>query len=397
MDDQDMRSIRFHDMDGVRALALSLGIALHAALSFMTPRIWLVQDSQSQAGFGLAFYCIHQFRMTLFFVVSGFFAHSLLQRHGLRGFILNRSKRLAIPLFVAWPFVLAAIIFIAVAANASDPAVAHGTPSAFSVSTFPLTHLWFLYILLILCTLAVILKIMTDVLRIGGLLGRGLDFIVRGLLRYDLISAVLIIPGALALYFSPSWLMWFGVMTPDIGLMPNLGALAVFMTAFGFGWFLHRSPDLLKLLAHRFGIYLLSAVIGTLLCLRMAGIQPALHPVNGRDHPLYILLYLLSSWSWVLAILGFAHRYFNKFNPAVRYLSDASYWVYIVHLPIVLLLQYLVAQQSLPGEAKYAVVLFSTILIALLTYQLMVRYTVIGTILNGPRRKSRSLKEEAVL
>jgi len=42
MDDQDMRSIRFHDMDGVRALALSLGIALHAALSFMTPRIWLV-------------------------------------------------------------------------------------------------------------------------------------------------------------------------------------------------------------------------------------------------------------------------------------------------------------------------------------------------------------------
>ena len=34
-------------------------------------------------------------------------------------------------------------------ANASDPAVAHGTPSAFSVSTFPLTHLWFLYICLL--------------------------------------------------------------------------------------------------------------------------------------------------------------------------------------------------------------------------------------------------------
>ena len=37
--------------------------------------------------------------------------------------------------------------------------------------------------------------------------------------------------------------------------------------------------------------------------------------------------------------IGFAVRHLAGHSPARRYLADASYWIYIVHLPIVLALQ----------------------------------------------------------
>ena len=45
---------RRHDLDALRAIAMLLGIALHAAIAFIPgPTGWPVQDSQSHPAFGL--------------------------------------------------------------------------------------------------------------------------------------------------------------------------------------------------------------------------------------------------------------------------------------------------------------------------------------------------------
>jgi glucan biosynthesis protein C len=197
------------------------------------------------------------------------------------------------------------------------------------------------------------------------------------------------------MYFNPQAMLWFGIPTPDTGLIPSAAAVAGFTTAFGFGWFLHRRADLLAHFANRFWLYLFSAVVGTIICLNIIGSVPVLVPANGHDHPIYILVYGLTAWSWVLAFIGLAHRFLRHESPFLRLLSDSSYWVYIIHIPVLLVIQYLVKDLSWPAEAKYAVVLCGTMAIGLLSYQIMVRYTFIGAILNGRRRRTKAVSQEA--
>ncbi|RYD47467.1 MAG: hypothetical protein EOP60_17385, partial [Sphingomonadales bacterium] len=69
---------RLHALDAVRAGALLLGVAFHATLSFLPgPQIWVVRDAQSEA-IGIFFILAHIFRMTIFFLIAGYFGRMLL-------------------------------------------------------------------------------------------------------------------------------------------------------------------------------------------------------------------------------------------------------------------------------------------------------------------------------
>ncbi len=85
------------DLDAVRAFAMLLGIALHAALSFATLP-WIVQDSRQNDAFGVFVAAVHGFRMPLFFLVSGFFTAMLWRRRGLHALLRQRIFRIVFPL-----------------------------------------------------------------------------------------------------------------------------------------------------------------------------------------------------------------------------------------------------------------------------------------------------------
>ncbi|WP_040308563.1 acyltransferase family protein [Asticcacaulis biprosthecium] len=384
---------RWNDLDAVRALALFLGVVLHGVMSLMEPRFWIVGDVATSPVANYAFYIIHIFRMTTFFVLAGFFARLLLEKRdgNIGAFLRNRLKRVGIPLVAFWPLVLAAIITVAILANMPPP----GTPAAppppqppMTVDTFPLTHLWFLYALLLLYFGMAVVKVVTDVTRIGAPLGRMLDKVFGVLMKTGLISLPLVLPLAATFYFNDSWNKWLGILTPDTGLIPNAMAIAGYTTAFVVGWWLHRRADLLDFMSRYLWTYGLSAIIGTWLLIQLnGGAAPSGELVKGSDHPLYCLLYPLTAWSWTFFLIGGARLILKKQNDAIRYLADSSYWVYIVHIPLVMLFQYLVKDLAWPVEAKFAPIIVGTLLVALLSYQLVVRYTFIGTILNGRRRK----------
>jgi glucan biosynthesis protein C len=73
--------------------------------------------------------------------------------------------------------------------------------------------------------------------------------------------------------------------------------------------------------------------------------------------------------------------------PAARYLADASYWIYLVHLPIVITLAGLLAHTTLPVFVKFIVVFGGTTASCIASYRLFVRSTPIGWLLNGRRRQ----------
>ncbi|MEL6109891.1 MAG: acyltransferase family protein, partial [Planctomycetota bacterium] len=90
---------RRHDLDALRAIAMLLGIVLHAALSF-APIPWAVSDSRQHPFFEVLFAFIHGFRMPLFFLISGFFTAMLWRQRGVVALIQHRAKRIALPLLI---------------------------------------------------------------------------------------------------------------------------------------------------------------------------------------------------------------------------------------------------------------------------------------------------------
>jgi peptidoglycan/LPS O-acetylase OafA/YrhL len=93
----------------------------------------------------------------------------------------------------------------------------------------------------------------------------------------------------------------------------------------------------------------------------------------------------LYAWLMVYGCLGLFRRFFSSLNQRIRYLSDASYWIYLAHLPLVLGLQIVMMTWPLPSFLKFLVVCALTYGILLLIYRHAVRYTIVGTILNGKK------------
>lgn len=91
------------------------------------------------------------------------------------------------------------------------------------------------------------------------------------------------------------------------------------------------------------------------------------------------------AWTMSMGLIGLFGRFFSKPHPATTWMADASYWMYLAHLPLVLGAQLLVREWALPAELKFIVVLSLVIPLLLLSYRFGVRYTVIGRWLNGPR------------
>jgi len=384
---------RLHGLDALRAFALLLGVVLHAGMSFLPGPygipVWIAQDSQATGLFGLTFYVPHIFRMVLFFLLAGFFARLVYEKRGAIGLAVDRFKRVALPLVAFWMPVFAAIVAViiwgAIKANGGEAPEAPEQPPL-SAQNFPLTHLWFLYLLCLFYPVAILARGMIRVVdrkdRLGSLLDRLTGFVTVSPLGLVLVA----LPLTAAFMNAENWMMWFGIPTPDTGLFPNLAALTGYGAAFLFGWLLHRRIDLLARLRAFWMLNTAIAIALTAGCVTYIGIAPSFQageqtlPVLG-----YALAYSAAGWAWSFGLIGLSMKLFARESATARYTADASYWIYIVHLPIVMALQVAVSDVELPAIAKFAFILSITMVLATGSYQLLVRRSWLGGWLNGRR------------
>ena len=387
---------RLHALDAVRGFALIAGIVFHATVSFLpTPagtQLWIVTDSHPSLTLAVLFRVLHTFRMTTFFLIAGFFAHMSFHRRGMRGFIADRAKRIAVPLLVGWPIIFALLVAVTIWGAVS---MAHGRPlppppKYPGFPTFPLTHLWFLYVLLWLYAATLVLRAVLVRLDAGGRLRGAVDRIVKPLATSPAGLLALAAPTAVVLFFTPHWLPWGGVPTPDSSLVPNLPASVAYFSAFAFGWLVHRQPDILAAWRRQWpanltlGLGFLAAVFA------VSGLAPTLHPPSDPTSLAFAAIaYPLAAWSLSFGLIGLALRYLDGFSPARLYIADASYWLYLIHIPLVMALQVAVAPLDWPWPVKFFLILGVAFPLMFASYQLLVRHSFIGAILNGPR-ESRS-------
>lgn len=384
---------RLHALDAVRGFALLLGIVLHATMSFVptSHRFWIIQDTHPSITLAALFFVIHVFRMTTFFLIAGFFAHMSFHRRGLRDFIKDRLRRIAGPLLVGWPILFSAMVLVVLWAaglpNGGPPPGTRNWPPV--LPGFPLTHLWFLYVLLVFYAAVLLLRSATVCLDRTGRIRAGVDRLIGLIMRSPLAPAILAVPIGIALMLDPTWIGWLGVRTPDQSLVTNLQAVVGFGTAFSFGWLLHRQIDLIRVLERHWLLNFVAAIVLIGASLAFAGFPP--RPIV--DHATRLagcVCYALAIWTTTFAVIGLALRFLSGFSATRRYIADASYWLYLIHLPIVMALQVVISQLDWPWPAKFVTILLVAVPVMFASYQLLVRYSVIGAVLNGRRIRKPS-------
>lgn len=91
------------------------------------------------------------------------------------------------------------------------------------------------------------------------------------------------------------------------------------------------------------------------------------------------------AWGMAIGLIGLFRRCCSHPSPFIRWLADASYWMYLAHLPLVIALQSLLRDQTWPAGVKFLAVIAIAVAILLVTYRWCVRFTPIGWLLNGHR------------
>jgi len=385
---------RLHSLDAVRALALMLGIVLHAAMSFLPDARqigWPFPDQSSSRTLDVTMFVIHIFRMTLFFMIAGFFARLTLHRKGWRGFVSDRAKRIGLPLVFGWCLLLP-LLFVVLAWSSTQPgAQGFRIPAETPAQGLPLAHFWFLYLLLLLCAAALIARgLFVWLLDRNGALRGLIDTAVRALVHFPVTPLVIAIPLCVTLNYTEWWFMKTGIPTPERGFAPNTPAVIGYGVAFGFGWLLQRQMNLLTVLQRFSGVYLGAAIVLSIVAWLLAEPLPrfAVTATSQVFRAAYAACYTVASWCWTLGLVGAANRFCSRERDVVRYIADASYWMYLVHLPLIFALQVWMMNWPLHWSVKFPLLLAIAFAALLASYRFLVRYTFVGAVLNGRRQSA---------
>lgn len=383
---------RLHALDAVRAFALLAGIVLHATISFLpilSDMLGLEMDRSVSPIPQAIYYVIHIFRMATFYFIAGFFAHMVFHRKGFRAFFLDRAKRILVPLLVGW-ITIGPLIFLILIWGTKHISTETIPAQRLPQFDFPLFHLWFLYYLLMFYALVLFCRwCFVKFVDAEGRIRNRIDGWLRLLVKGYMAPLLLATPLAVCLYVTPNWNLWFGIPTPDFGLAPQIPALVGYGTALAFGWLVHRQTGLLQVWKGSWFLHLAFAVAATAICYRMVGSTASdqILAVSNSFKLIYAACYCLAIWNWVFAIVGTALRFFSGASRVQRYVSDSSYWLYLIHLPLVMALQVLMMQWNPHWSIKFISIIIIATALLLVSYHYLVRFTYVGEILNGRRRR----------
>ncbi|MEM9610826.1 MAG: acyltransferase family protein [Actinomycetota bacterium] len=376
---------RRYDLDALRSFAMLLGIALHAALPDVP--YWRPGDTGGGLLFGF-FEFVHGFRMQLFFILSGYFTTMLWRQRGLRELIGHRLRRIGLPLLasvvIVLPLVVAGILIGYEISGADIDAVDasgtyldawEGVTDATDDWGFGFAHLWFLWFLVWLIAGFAVLA--WAVGRLAQLRGRARPVSAR------LVTAVLwILPPLAAVPADRMIEPIFGPDTSD-ALIPDGAVLAYYACFFAFGAlvFDRRTAS---------GVALIDAV-GRWWPAQLAVGSFVLFPVGLAlvdDHwSASVLVQTAFAWTISFGLLGAFRRFLSATSHQVRWLSRSAYWMYLMHLPLIYVAQGVVARLGLSPMLGFAVICAVVVTVLAASYRYGVRYTFIGTMLNGPRSR----------
>ncbi len=383
---------RSEGLDGLRAAAALLVVMLHAAMPYLRHPLpgllWPVHDVPSPAVDAL-FWWIEGCVMPLFFLMSGFLAAGLLERLGTAAFLKHRATRILGPMAFACVAILPFDFYVwAFGFYVDGRATLRQLRSLkfapdIARNLWGFSHLWYLEYLFLCCVglaaAAALSRRLTRMLPFRGSLRRAWSAAWSSPLPPWIVAAA----GAPILWFEPNVVTGF-----QHSFFPVAPKFLYSVLYFAVGAALAKPPERQRHTACHAPWWLASSLPFLVV------ITPLFHrqQVDGVDGLGRFVLAAgtaLFASTTSLGLFGIALAWTRGVSPAVKYVAEASFWVYLAHHPLVGLAQIALSRWEGPSAVKFALVTLAVAVVTLGSYELMVRRTWIGALLNG-RRGSRT-------
>ncbi|MDG2474905.1 MAG: acyltransferase family protein [Paracoccaceae bacterium] len=375
---------RIHSIDSLRAIAMLLGVLLHALTLYLEP----IDGSGLRLWAGALLTWITIWRMPLFMILSGFLVVGALQKRTTASFLSNRLFRIGSPLILLW-------IFIPKVNENASPMLS--APDVFvwlangAVSSINLGHLWFLLYLLLFCGITLLLRN---------------SFSKKMLARINVkidkpIWLLFWIPALTLLsIFSKTGALFLEVPLEISNLFSDLkwasfGYLFIF---FIIGMQLHQNQNILRR-TQRIPFILLTLIpfsLMPLIILTLGAEKPEAFIFT--DSVELIAIHLFASVSTLLlclGIIGLTQKLLYMHNRLISFFTKLSYPIYFFHHTFI----YSVGGALvLAGwNSLLAVIVNCSIAIAfsILLYYVFIKFTPLDWIFNGYRRSWFKIKKES--
>lgn len=381
-------SDRIYSFDLLRVTVMFMVIVAHSALTYNVisqQELWPIKDPVSNNSFlDLIVFFVHTCSMPAFYLTAGFFGSLLFYERGIISMLKNRLWRLVLPFF-AFVIILYPIITIAFSFSsaifASNTAAFKDTLAQYSnLSTYlpkSTYHLWFLYQLIYFTFgFTLLALLMRRKKKLNRVIMQGFSWLIeRPLVKLFFFSAISL---CMMLAFKKS------IMPTPITFMPDVEVLAYFSVFYCFGWLLYKSKyPLSNLDAHAWLYFIAAIVLALVKGVMIQYIGPDTY--KNMSSVTVILVSAPTLWLFTFGLIGLFVKYGSRPSVTIRYISDASYWVYLIHLPLTVIIPALIFSWTIPAIVKFLVVLSATTIVCFLTYDLFVRSTFIGKFLNGKK------------
>ena len=176
---------------------------------------------------------------------------------------------------------------------------------------------------------------------------------------------------------------YFSIVNLSTGgdLITNIGASGLY---FVFGYRLYNNSNLFRFLKSNWKYFLIVGIVFLGLFFVLDFQKPDFEKEDIRWLP-WIFLKVGLGVIFSFTFIGLVEDKFGSYNSISRYISDSSYWIYLVHLPIVTFITFFMFRFNFMAEIKFLIATVMTSVICLLTYKYLVRSTVIGILLNGKK------------
>ena len=352
---------RVFALDSARNVLMLLGLVVHSGSLVGSFRV--ASGDFADQGVIFSAVLVHSFRMPAFFAISGIFAAILFSSRGASGFWKQRVRRLV------WPLIACELTIV---------------PLTLAIGFEPLEtwddfvaagwmHLWFIYYLLIFSGAITILRLLrakraSQFAEAKHLFNFSAAWIVNPVSILLFSAASCTIPG----YFN----FEAGALEKSSSFIPDIWLLLFYFVFFSFGY----------LIAHRW--HSISTALSKLWWLNLVlGLSTfaSYYFLFEQDSENLFIKFLYTSTSWLLtfSILGVVTKFTSRPTNLSIYLADASYWIYIVHFPIVIATLNFFASIGTPYFWTFVLSIVSTLALAIISYELVVRNTIIGKFLAG--------------
>uniref|UniRef100_A0A7C1SVB0 Glucan biosynthesis protein C n=1 Tax=Agrobacterium albertimagni TaxID=147266 RepID=A0A7C1SVB0_9HYPH len=376
---------REHQWDWLRAFLMLLGIPYHAAMAYNARVLWDIQSPEKSEILTFLSGVLVTFRMPAFFIVAGYFAAMMLERRKPASWLRGRIIRLGIPFLTG--LVLLAPIQIAVidletaltGASSMTTALDQVGEDLIHPGANWIMHLWFLPALLAYSGLLVLIMA-------GRRFGR-LDHVIE---RTEAICRAR--PGLtlmLLILATAAWEMMIHLSHQDMlarpGALPYLLAHGIdpylrYLPFFLIGAVLRASPDIRQALVWTKGYGLPAfGVAAAILAAALRGVEAGTWGVayDALDDAAAILLSVV--------LIGIAERFWNRPDPRIDRIVDASFSIYLLHHPIIYALAALFILMQWPPVLEFLLICLTTFALSYGIHRLIRRSPLALFLFNGVR------------